>query len=247
LYALPFYLLFLAIAVATGHETFFINSAFLGFVVLRSVSDIGAEWCKMTSLSHGDLSLVSGFYSLSPVFLLILSPLITGDPVTTQGALGVLIVGAGTLVMSYRKRGHHSKSSLKGIAFALVSSVFFAINSCFDRLAVHEASPLMSGFAMTALSALLLIPFAREPIRPAFRTAHKPFLIRGAIEAVFMFSKLSALQYISAPYVVAIMRVSVVFSVLSGHAFFKEEHFKQRLVGALLIVCGVAVIVLENF
>lgn len=241
LYALPFYLVLLFIFWAFGLETFQVTGAFFGFVVLRAISDIGAEWCKMTALSKGDLSIVTAFYSISPVFLLVLSPILTGDPVTTSGAIGVLFVGAGTLVFGIKTQGGE-RPPYKAIGFALASAIFFSINACFDKLAVGESSPLLSGFAMTALSGVILLPFSKEPLRPALAVAHRPFLLRGLIETVFMTCKLAALQYLSAPYVVATMRASILLSIISGRTIFNEGDFQKRILGGTLIMIGIIII-----
>lgn len=243
LYALPFYILIIGIGYITGFEDLSFTSQFIGFVILRALSDIGAEWCKMTALSKGDLSVVAAFYSLSPVFLLFLSPLMTGDSVSTGGLVGVLLVGAGTFTFGLKPR-NGAPAQYKAMAFGLASAVFFSLNSCFDKLAVNESSPLLSGFAMTALSGFIMVPFAKEPIIPSLSVAHKPFLIRGLFETIFMISKLAALQYLPAPYVVAIMRGSILISIISGKTIFKESNFIQRLIGGCIILAGIFTIML---
>jgi len=149
----------------------------------------------MSALSYGDLSVISAFYSLSPVFLLITSPLITGDKLSTQGILGVILVGAGAIifVINLSKK---IEVRLRGILLAIGAAFFFSINSCFDRLAVQESSALLSGFSMTLVSGLILLPVAREPILPVFRISHQHFLKRGLLEMIFMASKLFALSYL---------------------------------------------------
>ena len=77
-YALPYYLVVLGVLWAAGHETFVFSAAFLVLVLLRALTDTLAEWMKMHALSHGDVSIVASFFSLSPLFLLLTSPLITG-------------------------------------------------------------------------------------------------------------------------------------------------------------------------
>lgn len=241
LYALPFYIILIIAAYFAGYEDLSFTTQFFGLVILRAISDIGAEWCKMTALSKGDLSVVAAFYSLSPVFLLFLSPLITGDTLSTGGIIGVILVGLGTLTFGLKPK-NGEKPQYKAMALGLASALFFSLNSCFDKLAVNESSPLLSGFAMTALSGFILVPFCREPLLPAFSSAHRPFLIRGFFETVFMISKLAALQYLPAPYVVAIMRGSIIISIISGRTIFKESNFIQRLIGGLVILAGICTI-----
>src|SRR5947209_14169162 len=60
-YALPYYLLMLAILWLLGYENFTCSLSFLLLVVLRSVTDAVAEGMKMHAFCHGDLSLVATF------------------------------------------------------------------------------------------------------------------------------------------------------------------------------------------
>jgi drug/metabolite transporter (DMT)-like permease len=245
-FALPYYLLALAISWLAGYESFSVSLGFFGFVALRSITDAVAEWSKMASLSHGDISLVASFLSLSPLFLLITSPLITGDPITLSGVISILLIVSGGLLL-IGKKGSATGISWKAIGLAVLASVFFSLNSCFDRLAVREASPLLSGFGMTLMAGLMLLPMAvREAgsLKVAFAQP-KLFWSRGFFELSFMTLKLYALQAIQAPYVVGILKIGVVFSILGGRVVFKEEHFKRRLIAGLLVCSGVVGILLE--
>src|SRR5262245_37076030 len=78
-YALPFYLLLLAFLIFQEKEALSFTAEFLLLVFLRSVTDTFAEGMKMHAFAHGDLSLMTIIFSISPLFLLITSPLITRD------------------------------------------------------------------------------------------------------------------------------------------------------------------------
>ena len=56
-----------------------------------------------------------------------------------------------------------------------------------------------------------------------------------------MSCKLTAVQYMTAPNVAAIMRLSLLPSILGGRFLFKEKDFGRRLAAAVLILVGVAV------
>src|SRR5262249_44692351 len=90
-----------------------------------------------------------------------------------------------------------------------------------------------SGFTMTLLSALFLAPFVvfRRDRLQALRAHRAGLLVRGGLEIAFMVCKLYALQFLQAPDVVAVQRLSLVLSILGGRVFFKEPDFKRRLAG----------------
>ena len=57
-----------------------------------------------------------------------------------------------------------------------------------------------------------------------------------------LFLLLCALQWLPAPYVVGVMRLSLVLSILGGRLFFREPDGARRLTAGLLIVGGVFLI-----
>jgi drug/metabolite transporter (DMT)-like permease len=244
-YALPYYLVALAVLQMTGLEVLYISPAFLLLVFLRSVTDALAEGMKMYAFSHADVSVVACFFSLSPLLLLITSPLITGDSLSPVGIVATLLVVAGSFLLVYRPSSRGWSGQKKGMLLALGAALFFSLNSCFDRLAVQEGTPVFAGFAMTLLSALFLLPplFLR-PGRLASLSRHRGGLwLRGFLEVAFMSAKLYALQFLQAPYVVSIQRLSLLLSILGGRLFFREEDFPRRLAAGLIILAGVLAIV----
>src|SRR2546427_289329 len=65
----------------------------------------------------------------------------------------------GIVLVMYRPSATGLAAQKKGIVLAIGASFFFSLNSCFDRLAVLEGTPVFAGFAMTLLSAGFLLPF----------------------------------------------------------------------------------------
>jgi drug/metabolite transporter (DMT)-like permease len=243
-FALPFYLLVLATLYGLGMESFEWSALFLILVLLRSITDTFAEWMKMYAFAHGDISVVATFFSLSPLFLLLTSPLITRDPLSGADVAAVVLVVGGSLVIVYRPSRTGLTGQKKAIMLAMGAALFFSLNSCFDRLAVQKGTPVLSGFAMTLLSALFLAPFVvfRRDRLQALRGHRAGLLIRGGLEIAFMVCKLYALQFLPAPDVVAVQRVSLLLSIIGGRMFFKEPDFKRRLAAGLLILGGVFVV-----
>jgi drug/metabolite transporter (DMT)-like permease len=97
---------------------------------------------------------------------------------------------------------------------------------------------------MTLLSALFLLPvvlLAAER-RAKMRAEVRSLLLRGLFEASFMSLKLTALQYLTAPQFVGIMRISLLFAIIGGRVFFKEPDFGRRLAAGILIIVGVSLI-----
>jgi drug/metabolite transporter (DMT)-like permease len=243
-FALPFYVAALIVLAWLGIEGFERSVPFLVLILLRSITDTFAEGLKMYAFAHGDISIVATFFSLSPLLLLITSPLITGDPLYAVDAVAVVLVVVGSLLMVYRPAATGWASQRKAIVLACGAALFFSLNSCFDRLAVQRGTPVFSGFTMTLLSALFLLPVVliRKNRLLALRNHRAGLFLRGALEIAFMVCKLSALQFLAAPDVVAVQRLSLVLSIIGGRMFFKEPDFKRRFAAGVLILVGVFVV-----
>src|SRR5262245_16247116 len=199
-FALPFYIVVLAVLYWLGLEDFERSVPFLLLILLRSITDTFAEALKMHAFAHGDISIVVTFFSLSPLLLLITSPLITGDPLHLVDAAAVVLVVAGSLLMVYRPSTTGWAAQRKAILMASGAALFFSLNSCFDRLAVQRGTPVFCGFTMTLLSALFLLPFVlfRKDRLLSLRAHRVGLLLRGALEIAFMVCKLYALQFLAA-------------------------------------------------
>jgi len=101
---------------------------------------------------------------------------------------------------------------------------------------------------MTALSCFILLPLALrvKDFKTQIKLNIKSLSIRAFFEVVFMVTKLAALKYLQAPYVSGIMRSTLIFSIIGGKVFFKEENFKKKLIGGALILIGSALIILNG-
>lgn len=248
LFALPFYVLIVIIASLVGYEPLAFSGPFLWLVVARSITDVFAESFKMKAFASGDLSLVSTFLSLSPIFLAIISPFITGDSVTIVDFLALGLIVAGGLLLIQRDVTTGKIFQFKAVLCALAASVAFALNSCFDRLAVIESGAIVSGLAMTLLAALFTLPlaFRHAGVTRALSANSRSFFARGAFEALFMVSKLFALTMLPAHVVVGGTRVSLIISVIAGRIWFGERNTLRRLIAALCVYGGLLALVLEH-
>jgi drug/metabolite transporter (DMT)-like permease len=253
-FALPFYLIVLAALGLLGYNIFAFSVAFWWLVLARALTDVFAEGMKMYAFAHGDISLVSILFSLSPLYVLAISPLLDRDQVSPAGVVAVVLVVAGSVALVYRPSHPDWTRQRRAILLGVSASFFFALNSVLDRLAMVQENPndpgvaAMGGFTMTLASACLLVPFValhRERLA-GINASRRGLLVRGLLETAFMVCKLISMQWLAAAYVMGLQRSSLVLSILAGRLFFKEADFGRRLLAGLLILAGVAWIVWES-
>ena len=86
----------------------------------------------------------------------------------------------------------------------------------------------------------------RLPLLPLSTRRTALALLMGlALGAVVFISEIShwiAISQTQAAYMIALKRTSILFAVLYGAWLFREEHVRERLVGALIMLCGVVCI-----
>ncbi len=244
LFALPYYLVLIMVAQVCGMNPLEYSGSFIALVLARSATDVFAEGFKMRAFAHGDISLVSSFLSLSPLVLALLSPYITGDRVTTHDyvAIGCIVLGSLLLI---RRDVHTGKVlQLKAMGYALLASIAFALNSCFDRLAVVQSGALISGFSMTAVAALFCLPvaFRHSAVSSELKLHAGNFLVRGAFETAFMVFKLFAMRFLEAHVVLGILRTSLLLSVLAGKVVFSERDIGRRLLASACMYVGLLIL-----
>ncbi|MEN9846665.1 MAG: hypothetical protein RIS36_1812, partial [Pseudomonadota bacterium] len=240
LFALPFYGLIFVALYLFGGEGFVLSRTFFMLVIMRGISDVFAEGCKMRAFEKGDVSLVSGLLALSPVILTVISPYITGDVVTASQASGIALIVLGGLVLVRRDRVTGKVDQPVAVAYALVGSVAFAFNSVLDRLAVDQAGPVTSAFSVTLCAALLTLPATFRVVGATAQLggSARAFLLRGLFETLFMVAKMVALTTLPAHVVVGIMRMSMVLTVVFGGAMFHEKDRVLRIIGTLVMYIG---------
>jgi drug/metabolite transporter (DMT)-like permease len=239
-FALPFYALIFGALYLLGGEWVVLSQTFFLLVLMRGISDVFAEGCKMRAFDTGDVSLVSGLLSLSPLILTMISPFITGDPVSGSEAMGMVLIVFGGLVVVRRDRTTGKVVQPVAVVYALVGSVAFALNSALDKLAVGHAGAVTSAFSVTLCAALLTLPaLFRVPAAKAQLGGNaRTFLLRGLFETIFMVAKMVALTTLPAHVVVGIMRISMILTVAVGGAWFHEKDRVRRVVGTVLMYAG---------
>jgi drug/metabolite transporter (DMT)-like permease len=64
----------------------------------------------------------------------------------------------------------------------------------------------------------------------------------GAVYAVMVFSHMLAISQVEAAYMISVKRVSLLFGILYGAWWFREERIAERLLGAVIMLLGVFII-----
>ena len=198
----------------------------------------------------GDVSVV---YPLArgtgPLLSVALAMIVLGERPGLLTLAGAVVVVAGVMVIGFAGGISRARDNGPGIRYGLLVGVMIAVYTLWDASAVTVGGMppvgLYWGSIMFQLL-LLAVPALRRP-RETLATARSHWV------AVLLFGILSPLAYILVLFALQLApvsviapgrEVSVVLVGLAGWLLFREPHPVQRLVGAGVVLAGVALLAL---
>ncbi len=207
----------------------------------------------MKALRISPLSLTVPFLSFTPAFMILTGALILGETLTSWGVTGILLIVLGSYLLNLGEIKNGLLAPFraiwreKGSLLVILVAAIYAINSVLGKLAVIHSDPLFFAvfyfFVHGLFSALVLGVIFRVKFSRVFG-AWRGWLLVGGSQSAMVVCHMTAISMVEAAYMIAVKRLSLLFSVLWGGLFFKEEAMASRLAGAGLMVLGVAMIVL---
>ena len=202
-----------------------------------------------------DLSLAIPMLTLSPMFMLLTSPLMLGEFPSAWGLLGMVLIVMGSYMLNIeaRSRGWFGPFRAildhKGPRYMLGVALIWSICANIDKIGVRHSSPWhwILGFemAMSILLSVLLAPRLWRA-RCEFANNWRQLLPIGFCGATALLFQMQAITMTIVPYVIAIKRLSAFLSVLWGAWFLKEGNLRQRMLGVVIMLLGVFVIALVH-
>ncbi len=213
------------------------------------------------AIKIADLSLTVPLVTLTPLFLLVTSPLIVHEQPTPADAIGVILLVIGSYVLNLKTPTLQSPTSQgplgpllamarnPGSRLMLCVAFIWSITSNFDKIGVVNSSPLFWALSLFTVIAGGMIPFVFwrrssggiEPLLLQWRLLG----VTGGFNAIAITFQMLALTMAPVAQVIAVKRMSALLSVLFGHFFFKEKGLEARLLGAGIMVSGVVIMSLS--
>jgi len=203
------------------------------------------------ALKYSDVGLIAPFMSFTPVMMLLTAPFMIHEIPSILGIIGVVLVvfGAYAININYSKKGFLEpfKEIIKnkGSRYALLSSLIVGIAGSFDKIGIKETSPFFWSFFLMffiAISYTIILLIRKQKILSEIKREYKPLFLISFFIAAGIIMQMIAFNMTQITYVVAIKRSSILFTVLLGYFFLNEKNLKQRLIAAIIMVAGVAMI-----
>lgn len=223
------------------------------------------------ALKLADLSLTVPLVTLTPLFLLVTSPIIVQEQPTAADAVGVVLLVVGSYVLNLRSPSVTEEGQTRerqgfwrplrqmmqnpGSRLMLCVAFIWSITSNFDKIGVVNSSPLLWAIALFTVIAVGMVPFVffsphkkgqkKGSKLKAMLQSWQLLAVTGGFNAIAITFQMLALTMAPVAQVIAVKRMSALLSVLFGHFIFGEKGLRERLAGAAIMVSGVVIMSLR--
>lgn len=200
------------------------------------------------AIKVSDLSLTVPLVALTPLFMLLTSPLIVGEYPKFFDYIGILLIVIGSYLLNIKEKSQGYLAPFKALVnepgpkLMLIVAFLWSITSNFDKIGVQNSSPIFWLFSIFGTMSILLLPVLlyKTPNPGTKILKQLPMLAAmGFLNAIGVLCQMQALTLTLVVQVIAIKRTSVLMGVLFGHFIFKEKDIQQRLLGAGIMILGV--------
>jgi len=222
--------------------------------VLALPLEIIAMVLYIKALRISPLSLTLPFLALTPVFLILISYLITGEKVSFRGSMGIIFLAAGsyTLNIHEMRRGIFEPFKAivkeKGSVLMVGVALIYSVTSSLGKMAIVHSSPLFFGvtyfIAVTVIFAPIALWMGKTELKSFIAGGQfKGLFFPGIFYSVMIASHMIAISLTKVAYMISLKRTSLLIGIMYGYFFFKEKNIGERLSGAVLMFIGFVMIV----
>ena len=211
--------------------------------------NVAAYYFYVRAFRLSDASLVAPIVLVTPVFLLVTSPLMVGEHASSIGAIGVVVSVFGSIFLAFSEPGKTRRLSLlaflrdPGVYAMGITALLWSITANLDKLGVQASAPLLwIALLSIAIAVASIIMWAVFPHQPLHLRSLRYAVVAGATNAVGNASQMYALTVLFVPYVIAIKRMSALFTVIAGGVMLRET-IRRRLFAAAIMLIGAILVV----
>jgi uncharacterized membrane protein len=230
-----------------------IKPAFYYSIAIASILDVIAAWCFLNAIASGQLTKTFPLVAFTPIFATGTSFFILGEIPSVLGLAGILLIVCG----AYLLRAESIKAGIlepiklllkeKGQRHMLMAAFLFSFLALFFKKAILNLSPFFAFGVTQLLSVLFLTVFflKKKTLGALLRETADNFKLLFIASIVGLLAGLTlfaAFQLGLAAYVVSVKRISILFTIVLGYIFFREDHIIRSLLIGSIMVLGILLI-----
>jgi transporter family protein len=213
------------------------------FLILSGLAT-GASWlCFFYALKLGTVNKVLPLKKSSTILTMLLAFLVLGEPFTAFSAVGLILIGFGTFLMTEFKKSTADSHSKSWLIFGLLAAVFASLTAILGAIGIAEINANLGNAIRTVavLPMCFVLLFATRKQRKESNLTPKnwTFLILSGLAtgASWLFFY-RALQLGNATHVVPIDKLSIVLTMAFARVFLGERFTRRSLAGLAILTAG---------
>ena len=237
------------------------DAVFWQTIIIVLPFEILALLLYMKAIKSSPLSLTIPFLAFTPMFIVLTGWLVLGERLSLEGILGISLTVTGAYILNFSQTTFGLLAPFKAIfrekgsRLMLMVAAIYSLTSVLGKKAIIHSEPVFFAcFYLVILGVLTpLAIFFRTKLSGDKRSVFaflkhkdkgmwKGFWGVGLAQAVMVLTHMWAISLAPAAYMIAVKRTSLLFSVFYGKIIFKETETLQRMLGAVIMLLGVAVI-----
>ena len=235
----------LVILTTVLHDWFLPEPIFWVLLGISLPTELLLSYLYIRAFQISPQSVVGPLFSFSTIFLLPFGILFLGEWPSVLGIAGIASIAVGPFFLGKEGvswRGWQRMFSERGSTFIFLAAFLAAVGVTITKFSFRYVPPLQ--FASYALTASVVVTtcivIARGAnVRSLFSTRT---IGAGLAFSAGQMMHFTGLSLLFAVYFISLKRLSIVFDVFMGRFVHGEDHFRERLIGAVLMVAGVILI-----
>ncbi len=182
-----------------------------------------------------------------PVLTMLVAILLLGERLSRIAVLGAVAVVAGIVVVAGNPFRRGGADPVGGVLWGAATGAAIAGYTLWDSYSVTalNLAPVTYFTGAFLVQSLALTPFAlrrRADIPAALRTDARPILTVAVLSPLAYILVLTAMRTAPVALVAPLRESSIVIGSLLAWRLFREAHLARRIVGATVVLAGIAAI-----
>lgn len=220
----------------------FTDEILVNILIMGFLGALG-NYFIIKALSLGDLSAIAPINSYKPLVAMGFGFLYLREIPNINAIFGIMLIIFGTYFVLWSKS--ETKINKIAILYRVLALVFSGTEAIFIKKIIL-LSNITNAFFLWVFSGLifsfLFVLISRH--KPKIKSLKYQSLLVLAV-GIMQYSTNYVFAKMNVSYALALFQLSTILSVFLGVNLFKEENFKEKLVGSVIMVIGAVIIILN--
>ena len=230
------------------HSQFSLTSGVIFALLVSAAGVLSTTYLYVEAMRISEISVTEPLRQLNPLIVALLEPLILGTKFSFTIVAAAMLGATGSYILvaenGYRQPLENLRN--RGALIAVLVAIIFALLAVAKRFGSTNIEPLLFTYITYVIGLIGFWIWKRRSGDNISRENYmrKDVFSMGVVTAIGAVITIYAFSMISASEVVVIKQTSGIFGILIGRKFFKETQILRKLLGASIIILGVALVAL---